>query len=138
MASSAQSGPYLLDTTTWLRVFSRPQELPERVRTTINTQKVLFLSWISLWQVRDLAAKGRLKLPVPLPKWLQLSTPPERVKLVDLTDEIAGDSAKLPGDLQAEPAERILVATARCRGLTLLTADEKILNYPHVQAVDAR
>jgi PIN domain nuclease of toxin-antitoxin system len=55
-----------------------------------------------------------------------------------ITHEIALQSYLLPGDFHKDPADRILVATARVLGCTLVTADTLILNYPHLVVWDAR
>jgi PIN domain nuclease of toxin-antitoxin system len=57
------------------------------------------------------------------------------VLLLDLTPRIAVASTELPGSFHRDPADQIIVATARVHGLPLLTSDERILNYPHVQTL---
>ena len=54
------------------------------------------------------------------------------VRLIGLTPQIAIESANLPGDLHRDPADQIIVATARVLDCSLLTRDERILKYPHV------
>jgi PIN domain nuclease of toxin-antitoxin system len=57
---------------------------------------------------------------------------------IELSHEIAAAAYDLPEGLHHDPADRILVATARLLGLTLVTADERILAYPHARVLDAR
>ncbi len=52
-----------------------------------------------------------------------------------LTPEIAIDAANLPGSFHPDPADRLIVATARAHGATLLTTDAKILAYSHVSTL---
>jgi len=55
--------------------------------------------------------------------------------LLDLTPEIAVESTRLPAGFRRDPADQIIVATARSLDLPLLTADAKILHYPHVRTI---
>ena len=55
-----------------------------------------------------------------------------------LSSKIAAEAYRLPGEFHRDPADRILVATARLESWTLLTADRRILDYPHVRTKDAR
>ena len=60
------------------------------------------------------------------------------IQLLDLTPRIAVESTQLPGDFHRDPADQILVATARVQNIPLVTADKLILRYPHVQLIIAR
>ena len=55
------------------------------------------------------------------------------IHLLKLTPEIAIESTRLPGEFHRDPADQIIVATARIHECSLLTVDDKILNYSHVQ-----
>jgi PIN domain nuclease of toxin-antitoxin system len=59
----------------------------------------------------------------------------QRIEVIELTPEIVVDAANLPGSFHPDPADRLIVATARAHGATLLTTDAKILAYPHVQTL---
>jgi PIN domain nuclease of toxin-antitoxin system len=54
--------------------------------------------------------------------------------VIDLSPDVAIDSCNLPGVFHKDPADRIIVAAARIHNLTLLTKDQKILDYPHVKS----
>lgn len=56
------------------------------------------------------------------------------IRLLDLTPQITIESIRLPGEFHRDPADQIIVATARIYDAPLLTFDEKILNYPHVKS----
>jgi PIN domain nuclease of toxin-antitoxin system len=58
------------------------------------------------------------------------------VQLLDLTPQIAIESTQLPGNFHRDPADQIIVASARIHDCPLLTVDDKILNYPHVKLVE--
>ena len=57
------------------------------------------------------------------------------VQVIELTPAIAAESTRLPGEFQRDPADQIIVATARIMKCKLVTSDERILNYPHVKTV---
>lgn len=72
-------------------------------------------------------------LPCPTLEWLDQALAYPGIQLLALSPRIATESTWLPGDFHKDPADQIIVATARVLGCALFTADEKIRNYPHVQ-----
>lgn len=76
-----------------------------------------------------LDAKGRIRLAKDCLAWVREALGAPGVSLVPLTPEIAVESSRLPGEFHGDPADRILVATARLLGAALLTRDERILAY---------
>jgi PIN domain nuclease of toxin-antitoxin system len=98
------------------------------------------VSAISPWEVALLVSKGRLKLTTDVGVWVQDALSKPGVNLVPLEPEIAVASTRLPFDMHADPADRILVATVRHFGATLMTADQALLNLAkkgHFRAMDA-
>ena len=71
-------------------------------------------------------------LPLPVRDWIDAALAYPGVRLLDLTPHIAVESTQLPGDFHRDPADRIIVASARLHGCALLTADRKILDYTYV------
>lgn len=126
-------GDFLLDTCAWLDVVAAPELLRSDVRKLIDTQRVIHVASISLLEVARKEAKGDLIFGMPLGDWFDLALPLHRVKVLDLTPPISIDASRLPEWDHKDPADRIVVATARVHGLTLLTSDRKILDYPHVK-----
>lgn len=92
----------------------------------------LGVSAISCWEVAKLVERGRLVLNQPVLDWLRQALAQPGVRLLELAPEIAVESTQLPGGFHSDPADQIIVATARTYGCPLLTADGRILNYPHV------
>jgi len=90
---------------------------------------------ISLWEVAKLVELGRLVLPVALDDWFADALAYPGVVLVDLTPDIAIESTRLPGRFHRDPADQIIVATARVLGCDLLTADQRIRDYPDVNTL---
>lgn len=84
---------------------------------------------ISLWEVAMLAAKGRLTLYRDVGVWVEMVASHPGLTVVPLAPEVAVASTRLPGELPRDPADRMIVATARVLGATLVTADRALLDY---------
>jgi PIN domain nuclease of toxin-antitoxin system len=95
----------------------------------------LGVSIFSCWEVAKLVEKGRLTLPISIDDWLESALAYPGVQLLDLTLPIVVESTKLVG-FHNDPADQIIVATARIHSCPLLTADRKILVYPDVQILN--
>lgn len=92
----------------------------------------LGVSAISCWEVAKLVELGRLALSVPVDQWLaQALRPP--VVLLPLSPEVAVASTQLPGRFHQDPADQMIVATARLYDCPLVTLDRLIRAYPHVR-----
>ena len=78
---------------------------------------------------------GRLKLNCSVEEWIELAVHLPGLRVLELTPSIAVASTKLPGEFHRDPADQIIVATARVYGIGLLTADERIVAYRHVQTL---
>ena len=89
----------------------------------------LKVSAISVWEVAMLEARGRIKLNQDCLQWVRRALSQPGTELVPLSPEIAVSSTRLPADFHGDPADRILVATAREWSLTLVTQNAKILDY---------
>lgn len=124
----------LLDTHIWLWLASGVQGKigPSRLRTIerAGQRRTLFVSIISVWEIALLESKRRIALPMPTQKWMARALDNPEIQLIGLDDpEIVLDSCHLPEEFHADPADRFLVATARARSATLVTADQRILDY---------
>jgi PIN domain nuclease of toxin-antitoxin system len=80
-----------------------------------------------------LVSKGRLKLDIPVGDWFENVIADSGIEILPLTPRITADAFALPGTFHGEPADKLIVATARDRDCVLLTVDSKILKYPHVR-----
>ena len=87
---------------------------------------------ISVWEVAKLVELCRLMLPVSLDQWFADALAYPGVTLLDLTPSIAIESTQLPGIFHRDPADQIIVATSRIHASDLLTADQRIRDYAHV------
>ncbi len=123
----------LLDTHIWIWLLNGEEKLLSSPCLT-NIEKAakfahLRISAISLWEVGMLEAKGRITFEIECMDWITKGLNAPGISLVPLTPEIAVSSSRLPGDFHGDPADRIIVATARKLGATLITKDNEILAY---------
>ena len=98
------------------------------------------ISAITPWEIALLAERGRLSLAQEVGAWTKAVLALPGIKLLPIEPAIATDSARLPGAFRSDPADRLIIATARQCGAPLLTADFAILSYAtagHVQTIDA-
>ncbi|MHB8284158.1 MAG: type II toxin-antitoxin system VapC family toxin [Caulobacteraceae bacterium] len=131
----------LLDTHAILWAFG-PERSSEAARMAVEkawaASQVIFVSPISAWEVGILVAKGRLALAGPPLQWVQKVLTQPGVVLADMAPDVLIEASFLPGSLHGDPADRILVATARHHDLTLITRDRMLLAYAkagHLRAV---
>jgi len=128
----------VLDTHAWIWWVSSPEFLSETAKQIIDeaaTQKNVFISSISTWEIAILVSRGRLKLTMSPADWVAASEALPFFDFVPVSNSIALKSVQLPGILHNDPADRIIIATAVSLGAVLVTKDEKIRNYPHVKTV---
>lgn len=126
----------LLDTHIWLWSLGEPGRLAHRVQRELNNPgNELWLSPISTWEALLLNAKGRIHLHGDLSQWLARAT--ARMREAPLTHEIVLAASRLPLP-HPDPADRFLAATARSLGLTLVTADERLLGLREVATLPNR
>jgi PIN domain nuclease of toxin-antitoxin system len=96
---------------------------------------------ITVWEVSMLEAKGRLSLSRTIEEWVRDALQAPGVRLEPMSSEIAIESTRLPASPHGDPADRILMATARVRGGRLATCDAEIIDYAkmgHLDVLDSR
>ncbi len=125
----------ILDTHIWIWWIHNDSRLPETIREHIkaNEENCLGINVFSCWEVAKLVELKRLTLHCPVDEWMSTALNYPGIQLIELTPEILIESTQLPGKFHRDPADQIIVATARIHDCPLLTLDEKILNYPHVK-----
>lgn len=123
----------LLDTHVWIWLLNGDAALRGSAAVPVIEQAArqghVGVAAISVWEVGMLEAKGRIILPMDGLLWVGKALAAPGVHLVPLTPDIAMQSTRLPGTFHGDPADRMLVATARCQGCTLVTRDQRILDY---------
>lgn len=100
----------------------------------------LRVSAISVWEIAMLEKRGRVALPMNIRTWVGEALSKSGISVAPFTPEIAIESVHLPGELHGDPADRMLIATARVMGATLLTKDRRLIQYSrqrHVRALHA-
>ena len=92
---------------------------------------------VSTLELARLASLGAIDVSMALHEWVERALRAIQARTVQVSHEIAMNAYALPGPFHKDPADRILVAAARCHELTVLTADERILSYRGVHSKDA-
>ena len=118
----------LLDTHIWLWGLLEPERLAPKVRRALQAQaNELWLSPISVWEALVLVERGRLTVTRPAAEWVEQMVQALPRREAPLTHEIALVSRQMALSHQ-DPADRFIAATARVMGLTLVTADQRLLH----------
>ena len=127
----------ILDTHVWLWWLADTPRLTEEQRQAINEHRgdLIGICSFSCWEISKLVERGKLNLPVDLAGWFRMALDYPSVELLFITTEIAIESNRLPGDFRRDPADQIIVATARVYQCPLATSDSRIRSYPHVETV---
>jgi len=125
----------VLDTHVWVWWVHDDTQLPESVRAFVQAHEAdgLGVSIMSCWEVAKLVEYKRLTLPIPVAEWLDQALAYPGLQLLELTPRIIVESTQLPGAFHRDPADQLIVATARLYDCPLVTLDDKIRAYPHVQ-----
>ena len=119
-----------LDTHILLYWLADTGRLTRRQKTAIQKATAdhpLWVSDITLWEIATLASLNRIRLHLPLRDWLEAAVAPPLVRRVSISPAIAAEVASLPETFPRDPADRIIVASVRTMGATLLTQDQRII-----------
>lgn len=129
----------LLDTHVWLWTQEQMERLGRKTRAALSDlEQPRFLSAISTFEIARLISAGRLRFHQPFLSWKEDAVRELHAHTLDVTHEIAWEAYNLPGSFHNDPADRILVATARLHDFVLVTADELILRYRNVKTLSAK
>ena len=128
----------VLDTHAWLFWLHDPRRLGSKSRRAIQRateDSRALVSVISVWEVALKVSLGKLALHLELDQWFCRASSYPGIQIVDLDPDDAIESTRLPGDFHKDPADRFIVALARRHGATLMTRDERIQAYAHVETL---
>lgn len=129
----------LLDTHVWVWTQEQPERLgPRTKRLLVGAAHENSVCPISTLEIARLVAMGDIRLSMPLAEWVGESMAELSARTIAVSHDVALEAYALPGAFHRDPADRLLVAAARRNGLTLITADDRMLAYPHVRTQDAR
>lgn len=128
----------VLDTHVVIWWVSDPEKLPRKIRELIQDEREkgeVLISSISIWEVYMLVKKGRLGLIIDTDSWMKELQSVPNLTFIPVDNQIAAKAVTLPKEFHEDPADRMIVATAREYGATLITKDEKIRNYHLVKTL---
>lgn len=125
----------ILDTHIWVWNVQEDKRLKKDLQELIRGHESgeIGICAISLWEVAKAVELKRLKLPIPVEDWFEISLNSPGIVLLPLTASIAVESTQLPGEFHKDPFDQLIVATARMYDVPLITVDSDILKYPHVK-----
>ncbi len=127
--------PILLDTHVWIWLSAgQDRSLSLAAKKAIRSASEKWISAISCWELAKLVEKNRIGFSIPVLSWIRQSLLEKDVRIADLSPEVAVESTRLQ-DFHRDPADQIIVATARVLGMPLVTSDQRIRNYPGVDCV---
>jgi PIN domain nuclease of toxin-antitoxin system len=130
--------PTLLDTHAWVWWLTEDRRLSTRARSLIATRLAeddLWISLISVWEIAKKVEKKQLVLDRPVDHWLDEALTAQGLGVWELTRPILVESCALPQPFHGDPADQLLVATARHHGAVIVTKDQRIRRYAHVQSL---
>jgi len=141
--TASRSPLLLIDTHTLIWMVEQTPQLGVQTAEALNRagrENRIAVSAITPWEIGLLVSKGRLQLGTDVMQWILTALAKPGVRLAPLEPEIAVASTRLPWEMHADSADRILVATARHLGATLVTADSALLEMAskgNFKAMDA-
>jgi PIN domain nuclease of toxin-antitoxin system len=118
----------VLDTHAWVWWVDRDRLGKATIDALDNlpSERRPLVSDISLWEVATLVERGRLSFTVPFAEWLAAAAHPRSVTIVPISVTIAAEVAMLPASFHRDPADRVIVASCRVLGASLVTKDRLI------------
>jgi PIN domain nuclease of toxin-antitoxin system len=120
----------------WVSGSDQLSETAEKaIKRTLAKGSEVLVSAISAWEVSMLIEKGRLVLSMDVENWFDEVSQIDGIRFIPVDNEIGIKSTVLPGTFHQDPADRMIVATARKLAISLVTADEKIRSYEHVRTI---
>lgn len=122
----------LLDTHIWVRFINGDPTLHPRIVEAVETARLrsdVFVSVFSVWEVALLVKRSKLHLPLGVESWVEGALQLAGIHLLPFTPAIAIETVALPSPMHKDPADRILVASARIERLRLVTLDAEILDF---------
>jgi PIN domain nuclease of toxin-antitoxin system len=128
----------LLDTHAWVWLVADPARLSRGAASAIRRARAsqgIGIAAISLWELAMMFSRGRLEAMGTPEASVQLVIDRSGVIVKPLTPEVAALATQFPPDFPLDPADRLIAATARAEGLTLITRDERIRKSPLVRTI---
>jgi PIN domain nuclease of toxin-antitoxin system len=129
----------LLDTHVWVWAVEDLRRLGRKTRAALQSSRnTRSICAVSALEIAQLIWSGDMTFQIPVTEWVSRSLEELRADWLPITVTTAIEAYQLPEPFHRDPADRQIVACARLHELTLVTADERILAWKHVAALDAR
>lgn len=126
----------LLDTCAMIWCASEPEKLSSSAQKAVTARDAnVYVSAISCAEIACLAESGKIDVSPHWRTWFDRALSDNGWVVVDIDLETVQEAFSLPGEFHRDPADRFIVASARLRNMCVLTADRKILDYPHVRSM---
>jgi len=123
----------LLDTHIWVR-WLISDNIGSKLTALIENSQEVSVSSISCWEVVYLAKRGRMELPIPAEKWIDVGLSETQITCLPIDRRIAVLAANLP-DYHRDPADRIIIATAITHGAQLMSFDRQFREYDELHGL---
>lgn len=123
--------PLLLDTCAalWIVANELSQQAADALADTLDAGLPTYVSPITAWEIGNLARKGRFRSNYAPSRWFEVLMSTPNTLLAELTPKLLLESSFLPHFQHGDPANRIIAATAREFGFTVMTRDRSLLDY---------
>ena len=126
----------LLDTCAILFYVQNTNDLSSQTMSMIGAaDSEVSVSPLSAMELACLCERNRIKLTMHWRQWWQRALEINEWPCVPIDQAIAEEAYCLPDPIHRDPVDRLLIATARCRNMTIITTDKLILDYPHVPSM---
>lgn len=128
---------FLIDTHVWIWIsIGNEKSLSPKAKKMLAdpASGKKWIAAISCWELAKLVEKGRIGFSIPVLQWIRRSLKEKDIGVADLSPEIAVESTQLQ-DFHPDPADQLIVATARVLGMPLVTTDRRIRNYSGMEVV---
>ncbi len=127
---------YLLDTCAFVWIAAKPEKLPDTTLSLVSDPDAeILISSVSAAEIACAYERRRLVLDRHWKTWFRFVASENGWEVLDITLRIIEEAWSLPGEFHADLADRVIVATARSMDLVVITGDERILEYPHVESL---
>jgi PIN domain nuclease of toxin-antitoxin system len=129
---------YLLDTHVWIWANSDVARLSAKIKKLLSQPDdnvEFFLSVFSIWEFYKLVEKGRITVTKRPDLWVKKALSENPVMLIPLNSKICYESTVLPQPFHQDPADQLIVASAKIMNATIITKDDKIIGYPHIKTI---
>lgn len=125
----------IADTHAWIWWVTDDRRLSKKARRTLDAERSVGVCAISVWEVAMLVAKGRLRLDRDVKTWVNDALAADSIELLPLTPDVALTAAALGSAIHADPADRMIIASALTHDAQVVTKDDAIAGTGIVRCV---